>query len=66
MAFLKKNIVHVFEAFYQPVSNNSESYGGNRASGFTITKRLVELMGGSISLESSDRGTKIYCVPARN
>ena len=41
----------IFDAFCQQSGQNSRKYGGTGL-GLTITKRLVEVMGGSITLES--------------
>jgi len=50
----------IFKSFTQVDSSTSRKYGGTGL-GLTISKRLVELMGGRIWVESiSDRGTTFY------
>mgnify|MGYP000867238740 FL=1 len=50
----------IFEAFKQQEGQNTRKYGGTGL-GLTITKRLVEMMNGRISLESEPgRGSSFY------
>ncbi|MEZ4528024.1 MAG: ATP-binding protein [Desulfobacterales bacterium] len=52
----------IFEAFRQQDGQSTKKYGGTGL-GLTITKRLVEMMGGSISVQSrSGRGTRFVIV----
>ncbi len=52
----------VFEDFTQEEINTSKKYGGTGL-GLSIVKKLVELHGGSISLESKkNKGTLITCI----
>ncbi|PID73729.1 MAG: hypothetical protein CSB33_02160 [Desulfobacterales bacterium] len=48
----------IFEAFRQQDGQNTKKYGGTGL-GLTITRRLVEMMGGSIQVESAlDQGSR--------
>lgn len=50
----------IFESFTQAAANTSRKYGGTGL-GLTITKRLIELYGGQISLRSTlNEGTIFY------
>jgi signal transduction histidine kinase len=50
----------IFDRFRQVEDENSRKYGGNGL-GLAITKKLVELMGGKIRLESKvGEGSKFY------
>ncbi len=52
----------IFEAFLQQDGQSTKKYGGTGL-GLTITKRLVEMMGGSISVQSrSGRGSRFVIV----
>jgi len=57
----------IFERFRQVDTGNTRTYGGNGL-GLAITKNLIELMGGTIRLESEpEKGSKFYFnVPIRN
>jgi PAS domain S-box-containing protein len=56
----------IFERFYQVDSSYTRKYGGNGL-GLTITKQLVELLGGEIWLESEvDKGASFYVDFYRN
>lgn len=53
----KKDLPHVFERFYQ--SNNAKQAGGTGL-GLSLTKELVELMQGQISISSElNKGTEV-------
>ena len=49
----------IFERFVQADSSTSRKYGGTGL-GLTITKQLVELMGGSIGVESAPGGGAVF------
>ena len=56
----KENISKVFDSFSQEDSSITRKYGGTGL-GLTITKKLVEAMGGKIWIESEvDKGTTFY------
>ncbi|MDH5717568.1 MAG: ATP-binding protein [Spirochaetia bacterium] len=56
----KEDQDNIFKAFLQSKDQSHSKYGGTGL-GLTITKRLVEMMGGTISLESEQgKGTKFY------
>ena len=52
-------ITTIFNKFSQEENNKTKKYGGTGL-GMSITKQLIDLMGGNISIESEkDKGTKI-------
>lgn len=55
----------IFDAFRQQSGQSTKKYGGTGL-GLTITKRLVEMMGGSISLDSSEGVGTIFTVRLEN
>lgn len=58
----EEDLEKIFKPFYQSDGDTSRSYGGTGL-GLTITKALVELMGGKISIKSSPgQGTEITLV----
>lgn len=53
---------HVFEAFYQVDDHSTRQHGGVGL-GLTITRELVELMGGTLDLDSEEgHGTRVTIV----
>ena len=56
--------LHIFEKFYQ--GDGSHSVEGNGL-GLSLVKRIVELCGGSISVESEEgKGTAVYVSLPKN
>lgn len=58
-----EKIVAVFDSFTQADSSTTRKYGGTGL-GLTISKRLLELMGGKIDLTSSLRGHEVFIYPS--
>lgn len=56
----KEKQADIFESFSQAYTDITRNYGGTGL-GLTITRRLVELQGGSLNLESEkDKGSNFY------
>ncbi|KST63146.1 GAF domain-containing sensor histidine kinase [Mastigocoleus testarum] len=56
-------IEHIFDKFYRVPKNDPWRYGGTGL-GLTLVKKMVELLGGEINVESQDRQTKFsVCFP---
>ncbi|MGE0083504.1 MAG: ATP-binding protein [Desulfococcaceae bacterium] len=61
----RESLNDIFEAFTQVSGQNSRSYGGTGL-GLTITRNLVEMMNGAITVKSTvNRGTE-FCILLRN
>ena len=57
-----KFLPHIFEPFSQENNSSTSAFGGTGL-GMTISKRIIELMGGEIKIESvSGKGTNVYFV----
>ena len=61
----KNQIDQIFEAFRQQAGQDNKKYGGTGL-GLAITKRLVELMGGEIFLETEEGSGSVFTVIFRN
>ena len=58
----KSKLNHIFDAFSQIESGNTRQFGG-AGLGLTITRQLVQLMNGSLDIESTPgKGTKVDMV----
>lgn len=55
----------IFESFTQQSGQDARKYGGTGL-GLSITKRLIELMNGSISLESKENQGSKFCLTFTN
>jgi signal transduction histidine kinase len=57
-------IEHIFERFWQGDSNTTREYGGTGL-GLSIAKQLVELQGGTLSVESELKKGSVFsfCIP---
>jgi len=63
----KKDLPHIFERFYQGERHETTQRQGSGI-GLALTKELIELMGGSISIDSNlDKGTLVqFYLPIKN
>jgi len=65
IGILKQDAEIIFDAFRQSAAHDTKKYGGTGL-GLTITKRLVELMGGSIDVDSTEGKGSVFKVTIKN
>lgn len=61
----KADQVHIFEAFFQVDSKESKSFGGSGL-GLSISKRLVNLMGGALNVASEPGQGSEFTISLKN